>query len=143
MKTYSPSEVCDLFQVAKTTLYRWETDGKISPVPRKRGGEREYKQSHIAEIAKLQLKDLSKEHRLASRSENETWMKKILQTKSIIKTLYLEDLSGVYELAESRETLSKETVRELLLKAADLEPEDALFEGIIELVHMKTPRPTP
>ena len=140
MKTYSPSEICELFKITRTTLFRWENKNKISPVRRKGGRERQYTQTHIAEIAQIQLDNLKKEHRLASKSENEIWMSQILQTKSIIKTLYLEDLSGIYELAESLETLSKETIRELLLKAADLEPDDALFEGIIELIHMKTPQ---
>lgn len=26
---YSPSEVCEAFDIAKSTLYRWERDGKI------------------------------------------------------------------------------------------------------------------
>lgn len=137
MKTYSPSEICNIFQIAKTTLYRWEDEGKISSIPRKITGEREYTDEHIAEIAKIQLENLYRESSYASKSENKARMEQILRANSLIKALYLNDLTGIRELKEYPESLSKKTIRDLLLKAADLDPSDRMFEGILELVRLK------
>ncbi len=133
---YSPSEVCEAFDIAKSTLYRWERDGKIPPAPRKINGEREYKQTHIQEIAKIKLEELSREHQRASRIGDKDRMLQILKAKSQLKALYLDDILGLRELAEY-DTIPNKTIKDLLIKAANLDPDQLLFKGIVGLVYIK------
>jgi len=134
--TYSPSEVCETFDIAKSTLYRWEQDGKIPPASRKLSGEREYSEDHIKKIAEIKRDMLTREYQRASQTEDIDRMKQIHEASSQIKALYLNDLTGLCELAEYG-SLPNKTIKELLIKASNLEPKDQLFRGIVELLHFK------
>ena len=133
---YSPSEVCETFEIAKSTLYRWEREGKIPPAPRKISGEREYKQTHIQKIAEIKLDELTREHQRALKIGDKDRMSQILKAKSQIKALYLDDLLGLRELAEY-DTIPNKIIKDLLIKASDLDPQENLFKGIVGLVYRR------
>lgn len=133
---YSPSEMCETFDIAKSTLFRWEQDGKISPAARKLNGEREYSESHIKEIAQIKLQLLSREYQRAVQIEDIERMKQIHKAVSQIKALHLNDISGLHELAEY-DTMPNKIIRDLLIKASNLDPKDQLFYEIVDLVHGK------
>jgi len=50
--TYAPHEICDYFQIPRTTLFRWEKDGKIPTVLRDKEGNRIYSRRQFELIAK-------------------------------------------------------------------------------------------
>ena len=52
-KTYRAKEVCEMFDISKVTLFRWEKDGKISTVKRDWRGWRIYAETNIMEIRHL------------------------------------------------------------------------------------------
>jgi DNA-binding transcriptional MerR regulator len=54
-KYLSPAQICDLFEISKSTLFRWEKAGIISPPQRDELEQRQYTQKNIFEIAQ-QLK---------------------------------------------------------------------------------------
>lgn len=133
---YSPSEVCEIFEIAKSTLYRWEQEGKISQAPRKLNGEREYSQSHIQEIAQIKLKLLSREYQKAIQTEDLERMRQLQKAVSQLKALYLDDIAGLKELAEY-DTMPSNIIKELLIKASNLDPKDRVFREIIGLVNIR------
>ena len=52
-KTYRAKEICEMFDISKVTLFRWEKDGKISTVKRDWRGWRIYTEVNITEIRHL------------------------------------------------------------------------------------------
>jgi DNA-binding transcriptional MerR regulator len=133
-RTYSPAELCKMLNIAKTTLYRWEQEKKITIAPRDLKGERQYTTAHVKELAKIQLEVLKRQYDLASLSEDIDRMTRLIQEISRVKALYLEDPTGLSELGEYSE-LSDTFVRELLRKAAELDSKDAAFRQIIDLLY--------
>ena len=132
---YSPAEICKMFDISKTTLFRWEEEGKISQVVRKINKVREYSKVHVKEIAKMQVRSLTELYDKAVETENEGQMKQIHEGLTRIKILYLEDVTGLYELAQQT-SLSETTVRELIHKLSDVETKSPLFASIINLLQL-------
>lgn len=133
-KVYSPAEICSMFRIAKTTLFRWEAEGRISAVPRKLNDEREYTKKHIKEIANIQLETLKQIYERAAETENQEQMERVHEELTMVKILYLEDLSGLFELAQ-KNSLSDMVISELLRKALELNPKDRIFREIIEVLY--------
>jgi DNA-binding transcriptional MerR regulator len=50
---YKTNQVCDLFDISKATLFRWEREGLISGPPRDWRNWRLYTQENVAEIQKM------------------------------------------------------------------------------------------
>jgi DNA-binding transcriptional MerR regulator len=132
--TYSPAEICEMFGIVKTTLFRWETEGKLSPVLRKINNEREYTKTHVQEIARIQIENLAQQYERAAELENQEQMKQIHETLTLYKVLYLEDLTGLFELTQQN-SLSDEIIEQLLQKASETNIHDRLFQQIIEVLH--------
>jgi len=132
--TFSPAEICEMFGIVKTTLFRWEADGKLSPVLRKINNEREYSKTHVKEIAHIQIEHLAQQYERASEMESQEQMRQIHETLTLYKVLYLEDLTGLFELAQ-QDSLSDTTIRQLLQKASEISTDDRLFQEIIEVLH--------
>ncbi|MEW6402139.1 MAG: hypothetical protein AB1649_10085 [Chloroflexota bacterium] len=133
-RTYSPAEICNMFKIAKTTLFRWEAEGRISDVPRKLNDEREYSKKHIKEIADIQIETLKQIYERAAETENESQMEQVHDALTMMKILYLEDLSGLRELAEHN-SLSDMVITQLLQKALESTPRERIFKEIVELLY--------
>lgn len=132
---YSPAEICRMFGISKTTLFRWEEEGKISAVVRKVNKVREYTKVHVREIAGMQVKSLTELYERAVETENEAQMKQIHDELTRIKVFYLEDVTGLFELAQQN-NLSEDMIRGLLNKALELDPQSQLFAEIIHVLHL-------
>jgi DNA-binding transcriptional MerR regulator len=52
-KTYKTREICELFDISKVTLFRWEKEKKISNVSRDWRGWRVYSEAHVKEIQQI------------------------------------------------------------------------------------------
>lgn len=50
---YKTNQVCDLFDISKATLFRWEREGLISGPPRDWRNWRLYTKKNVAEIQKM------------------------------------------------------------------------------------------
>jgi DNA-binding transcriptional MerR regulator len=51
--TINTNDVCDLFDISKATLFRWERQGLISGPPRDWRNWRRYTQKNVEEIKKV------------------------------------------------------------------------------------------
>lgn len=128
---FTPAKVCEVFGISKSTLFRWEREGKIEAPARDRLGQRQYSQAHMSEIGKLLY---SKLYEQAARAESEPGARERLNSLqeeiALAKFVYFGDIVGLYELAE-RETLAHTTIQKLLGEAARREPSDDTFRLIV------------
>jgi len=136
--TWTPAEVCEMFGISKSTLLRWEKEGKISPPSRdpEQKNRRLYTAEHLAEISRDKARTTYQN--LAKRPSNFREKAVALEEKwSLERFLFKQDKTGLYELAE-HEALSPSTIRRLLQEAQRYQPSDELFHEIIKLIYEKT-----
>ena len=140
--TYSTAEVCELLRISKSTLFRWEKDGLITPPDRDLQQQRQYTIDHIREIGAWRLrKQLEQVTKAESDPSAEERMDSLAEYISLTKFVAFDDISGLYELAERTE-LSTRTMQQLLRAASEREPTDEAFQLIVgELVGARTPEP--
>jgi DNA-binding transcriptional MerR regulator len=50
---YKTNQICDLFDISKATLFRWEREGLIAGPPRDWRNWRLYTKKNVAEIQKM------------------------------------------------------------------------------------------
>jgi len=130
---YSTVEICEMFKISKSTLFRWEKEGQLPAVPRDITGQRQYSQEHIRTISKRQKQQLGKQFAHAIKTGNESNLLQISEAISMRK--FLEgDITGIYELAELPE-ISQDTLRQLMqLGLNQFEPGDRIFCEIIRVL---------
>jgi transcriptional regulator with XRE-family HTH domain len=130
---YSTAEICEMFGMSKSTLFRWERDGLLPPIARDISGQRQYSLDHIIAISEKQKKQLGKRYAFAIKAGNETSLKLISEAVAIRK--FLEgDLTGLYELGELNE-VSPDTLRQIMqIGLEQYEPGDRTFCEIIRVL---------
>ncbi len=135
-RNYSTAEICEMFSISKSTLFRWEREDLLPPIPRDITGQRQYTQAHISAISERQKAQLSKRFQRASEAGDETSLQMIAEAVSLRK--FLEgDITGLYELSEL-ETISHDTQKQLMQMGLEqFEPGDPVFCEIIRVLWMK------
>lgn len=138
--TYSPAQVAEMFNVSKSTLYRWEREGKL-PRPARDLRGRQYGREELRVIAQLaEIEPLKRRihqvYELDDPAATEA-LEDLAEKLSLDKFVMLHDLTGLYELAE-RPKLKSETIRRLLQEALQYEPTDEVFKEIIRIIHSKS-----
>jgi len=138
-RIYSPAEVCGMFNVSKSTLFRWERDGLLPPVGRDLSGQRRYTDEHLRVLAERQVEKLSRQFKWAAERDADLSVHlNVLESHSLTKFVYKGDLTGLYELAEYPR-LSPHAIRELLQVALDqYGPEDPVFAEIVRVAADQT-----
>jgi DNA-binding transcriptional MerR regulator len=137
-RTYTPAEVCELFDVARTTLFRWEEQEEIPKAVRV-GGERIYTQEHLRTIQALMRKRLREEINAASRYDQDQEHPTVDQLERLCRLEFVspgEQKHGLQTLLalSKRHRLSEKTL-DLLIKLASRRPiGDPLREMIWELL---------
>jgi len=130
MRTYSTAELCQLLEVSKSTLFRWEQEDWFPLLERDLNGERLYTNEHIQAISKKQL---TRQFEQAAKRDDEKSLETIWEKLALRK--FLEgDVTGLYEMAEYHR-LSAPTLRQLLQTATEhYEPGDPVFTDIIDVI---------
>jgi DNA-binding transcriptional MerR regulator len=127
--------------ISKTTLFRWESEGKLAQPPRDLRGHRRYGEEELRAIAELvELEPLKARIRQLYESDDPAARRELSalsERLSLDKLLYLRDLTGLHELDESP-SLRPETIRRLLEEALRYETTDDVFREIIRIVYAKT-----
>lgn len=124
-RTYTPAEVCELFDVARTTLFRWEEQDEIPKALRKEN-ERFYTQEHMRSIEVLMRKRLREEINAASRydpdEEHPTFdqLERLCRLEVVSPGDQEHGLRTLYALSK-RDRLSQKTL-DLLIKLASRRP---------------------
>ncbi len=133
-RTYSTVEICELFGISKSTLFRWERESWLPPVPRDANGQRQYTNVHLKAIAKRLRKRYSGQYEQASKSEDVERMATIQQTLSYIK--FLEgDPTGLQEL-KAHPSLPGHIIRHLTRILADYyTPDDPEYCDLVHVLY--------
>lgn len=135
-KTYRPVDLYTMFDISKSTLFRWERGKDCPPVKRSDSGEREYTQEHVRWLGEKKYARIKRQYELAIQNEDEARMEALHRLMTKYKVLYLENDTGYAEL--QHHILSPETIRELLLEAADHAPDEEAFKKIITAIYKQT-----
>ena len=131
--TYSTAEICEMFGISKSTLFRWEREGQLPPISRDISGQRLYTQEHLNAISERQKKQLGKRYASAIAANDQNSLLQISEALALRK--FLEgDIIGLYELAEL-DSISEETLRQLMqIGLEQYAPNDKTFCEIIRVL---------
>lgn len=135
-KKYLPVDIYTMFDISKSTLFRWEKEEGFPPLDRGDNGERQYNQEHVHWIGDKKVARLKRQYNFAIKAEDLERMEEIQTLLTKYKVLYLEDPTGLDELQFHH--YSDETIKELLEKATDYETGDPAFQQIISAVYKQT-----
>ena len=135
-KKYIPVDIYTMFDVSKSTLFRWEKEESFPPLDRGDNGERQYNQEHVRWFGEKKVERLKRQYNFAIKAEDLERMEEIQTLLTKYKVLYLEDATGLDELQFHH--YSDETIKELLEKATDYETSDPTFRKIISAVYKQT-----
>jgi DNA-binding transcriptional MerR regulator len=131
--TYSTAEICEMFGISKSTLFRWEREGLLPHINRDLSGQRLYTQDHLIAISERQKKQLGKRFASAIAAGDQNGLLQISEALALRK--FLEgDITGLYELAELP-TISEETIKQLMQIGLEQHtPRDQTFCEIIRVL---------
>jgi DNA-binding transcriptional MerR regulator len=130
-RLYTPAEICRMFGISRTTLFRWERSEEISLVARDSRGERYYTVAHLRQIGQRILRDrYDRAHWIDDPRELEQDHKAMILFK-----LRIRDETGVPELKEFLPTLTNQEIENVLSAALETyKPGEPLFLRILEAV---------
>ena len=133
-RSYSTAEICEMFNISKSTLFRWEREGLLPSIPRDISGQRKYGPEHLRLISERQKEKLGRRFEQIAEDGDEESYWEISEALSLNK--FLEgDSTGLFELAE-HPRVSAETQVQLLRIALDhYQPGDPVFQEIIRIIH--------
>jgi hypothetical protein len=117
--TLSPAELCEVLDIAKSTLLRWEREGKIPPAIRDVSGERRYGPAHIKAITE---KVFSPRYANAAGSDDASTIGQLDEALNLCKFLQGSEI-GLDYLGE-KPGLSDRTLKGLLSRALDFKPSE-------------------
>ena len=133
-RAYSTVEVCDLFGISKSTLFRWERESWLPPVPRDANGQRQYTNQHLKAIAERLRQRYKGQFEQASKAEDEERMGVILQTLAYLK--FLEGNPTGLEELKAHTSLPTHIVHHLARILAEYyTPDDPEFCDIVQVLH--------
>ncbi len=139
-RRYSTVEVCEMFRVSRSTLFRWEREGMLGEVERGIDDDRKYSSENLK---LLRNKKFSKQYKSQIvQSDKSKYninhykqnITNITQDMSVSKVL-IGDITGLVELEDQQEPLKPKHAQHLLRFATnELEPKDEQFCRIIHLI---------
>ncbi len=132
-KKYLPVDIYTMFDISKSTLFRWEKEASFPPLERGDNGERQYNEEHIRWIGEKKVARLKRQYAFAIKAEDLERMEEIHHLLTKYKVLYLGNDTGLSEL--QFQTLSPDTIKALLLEAAEYAPTDPAFVQIITAIY--------
>ena len=135
-KKYIPVEIYTMFDISKSTLFRWEKEEGFPLLERGDNGERQYNREHVRWIGEKKVARLKRQYNFAIKAEDLERMEEIQTLLTKYKVLYLEDPTGLTELEYHH--YPEETIKELLIKATEYETSDPAFQQIIAAVYKQT-----
>ncbi|MGQ4809597.1 hypothetical protein NKDENANG_03020 [Candidatus Entotheonellaceae bacterium PAL068K] len=116
-RVYSTAEICKLFQISKSTLFRWEREQMLPPVGRDLANQRQYTHEHVQAIRTRRMQQLGARLEQTDRLRDDAALQAIWETITLHKFLG-GNVLGLEELAGYRR-LSPETISQLLQVALD------------------------
>jgi hypothetical protein len=131
LRIYTPAEICRMFGVSRTTLFRWERNGEIPVVWRDSRSERFYTTAHLRQIGQRTLRDrYDRAHWANDPSELVA-----AHTAMMVFKLRVRDETGVPELEEYMPTLTDQDIHTVIDTALETyRPCEPAFLRILKAV---------
>jgi hypothetical protein len=138
-RRYTPAEICEIFAVSKSTLFRWEQEAVIPSVPRDEKNQRLYTSEHVRAISRRQGDVLRRRYDSALHSEDLDALVDISEANALRK--FLDGDNTGLKTMEYLPRLSDCTIRHLLRVAAE-EPDRTgpLYCNIIQVLSLDAKR---
>jgi hypothetical protein len=100
-KEFQTQEVCQMFNISRSTLFRMEKEKILGEVERDVSGDRRiYKLDNLNKIREIKL---SKQYNTAAKADDDKKMKKVLEIDALYRAIYFDDDSGFSELLEMKD----------------------------------------
>lgn len=109
--SFSPAEICAIFGISKSTLFRYERDALLPAVPRDDTDERRYGSDHIRALAKRRLRDLFE---VATKTDDEEKVRRATELQIVFGLLTEDDVDGRLAQLEEIDRVSAEAFKILL-----------------------------
>ncbi len=139
---FSTNDVCEFFNISKSTLFRWEKEARIGPIKRS-AGERVYLNADLSKIIQLKLAAL---YEKAARLDNAEEIHEIDYKKSLYK-IFCGNKIGLDELREynyKKKEFPPDDIKLLLKFTIDrYNPNEPYFVQVIDLVSKMCRAATP
>ena len=138
-RVYSTVEICQMFQISKSTLFRWERENLLPPVGRDLTNQRQYTREHVRAIRARLMKQLGARLEQTDRLRDDAALQTIWEAITLHKFLD-GNLLGLDELAGYR-SLSPATITQLLQVALEqYEVGSVTFNRILQVALEKSQR---
>lgn len=135
--TYSPAEVCDLFDISKSTLLRWERENIISPAKRDSADQRQYAEENLREIGQQLKRQIVTQFKRTNLSNNNEELNKAYENLYIWKFI-LNEPTALDEL-ENYPILSSQAIRKLhRIGLERYEPSSPMFCRVAKIIAQKS-----
>jgi hypothetical protein len=128
---FSPVQICQMFGISKTSLLRWEREGKIPLAHRTLEGERQYTIDDVNRIAEIRI---GHHYNRAVTPYDPERLEKLHEEITRLKILYIDPQVGLLELA-AHKPAPEGLIRDLLIKASQLDLKDPIYKDIIEFLY--------
>ena len=136
-RVYSTVEICQMFAISKSTLFRWEREDQLPPVGRDLNNQRQYTQEHVRAIRARLMKQLGARLEQTDRLRDDEALHHLWEAITLHKFLD-GNLYGLDELA-GYDHLSPSTIIQLLQVALeDYEVGSATFNRILQIALEKS-----
>lgn len=138
-KLYSPGEVCELFDLARTTLFRWEELDEIPRAIRDDKDRRTYRWEHLQSIARLVRKKIGEDINTPSRysADQEYPPPQLAEQLYRLEFIMEEDQRRALRMLSAlseKHRFSKVTLDLLLEKVRERPSGDPVRQQILELL---------
>jgi transcriptional regulator with XRE-family HTH domain len=133
-RLYSPNEICEIFEISKSTLLRWEREKIIPPAKRDiRTDQRQYTEKDFHEIGEQIKKQLRQKFERVTKSGNYEDMKHTFEDLYVARFVTGE-LTAVAEL-ENFKDLSPSSLKKICKVGFErFEPSSPMFYRLAYLV---------
>jgi DNA-binding transcriptional MerR regulator len=137
-RTYTPADLCELFGLSRTTLFRWEEQHEI-PKAEREGNNRIYRREHLRSIAGLMRKKIRDEINASSRYNPDELHPTPDQLEKLFRVEFVGERDPVHGLRmlsalAKKHKLSEETVNLLIKSASNSSAGDPMRRKIWELL---------
>ncbi len=144
-KTYTTADLCELFKISKSTLYRYESEEGFPPVTRdiRRSEQRLYNKEHLLAISDLQMKQIRE---MGDRRGDQSVLDRSLEMRAVQRIWAGQVILGIEELSAmaKERPLAIDTIRQLLRFAFfELEPNQPSFAEMLDLIAFAAHRLAP
>lgn len=135
--SYSTAEVCEMFSISKSTLFRWEREGSISPANRDKTDQRLYTEENLREIGQRLENQLKTKFKRRIGTDDEKEIAKAHEELYVWK--FIQNEPSALDELENYPILSADSIRKLCrINLERNEPSSITFYRVAKIIADKS-----